>query len=375
MQRFKMYPLRSNDILQLFEWKEQINLDPPYQRLSIWDTTKKQCFIDSVINGFDIPKLYFHHISTASSETNKYKYAVIDGKQRILALWDFMSNSFPLAEDFVFFEDKTIHAGGAKYTDLMAKYPRLRARFDSFNVPITIVETDDTNFIDDLFARLNIQLSLSAAERRNALGGPLPLIIRKIGLHDFFRKSVRIRNNRFQHFDLAAKFLYLTRVNNIESTKRAALDNFVTEFRRYRDKGTPEASPKQLQALLTRTFSILNNMKSFFDSKDYLLGSQGRVTLYFHIFRIYKNANHHVPFTRQMLGRFNDELTAARKKSQRAASGAQVSMTETEIVLIDFDREKQSLNDAGALKRQYDSISKYFSSVFKVNLLSYNSSS
>ncbi len=86
----------------------------------------------------------------------------------------------------------------------MAKFPRLRARFDSFDVPVTIVQTDDVNFIEDLFARLNIQVPLTAPERRNALGGPFPLLIRKIGLHSFFTQSVRIRNNRLQHFDLAA---------------------------------------------------------------------------------------------------------------------------------------------------------------------------
>jgi hypothetical protein len=375
MARFKMYSLRSNNILQLFEWKEQIYLDPPYQRLSIWDSWKQQCFIDSVINGFDIPKLYFHQVSPASSKTNKYKYAVIDGKQRLLALWEFMSNRLPLAEDFVFFEDETVQAGGAKYEDLMAAFPRLRARFDSFDVPITIVETDDTNFIDDLFARLNVQVPLSAPERRNALGGPLPFLIRKIGLHDFFTKSARIRNDRLQHFDLAAKFLYLTRVNGIESTKKKALDNLVKEFRKYRDAGRPEVSPEELQALQARTVSILDKMKGFFDSKDWLLVSQGRVTLYFHIFRIHQSANRPVPFTKQMLERFNDELTAARKKSQRAAAGAKEPITKLEQALILFDREKQSPNDAGALKRQYDHMGEYFSTVFKVHLLSYNTSS
>lgn len=369
MARFKMYPLRSNNILQLFEWKEQIDLDPPYQRLSIWDPLKKQSFIDSVINGFDIPKLYFHQVSPASSKTNKYKYAVIDGKQRLLALWEFMSNSLPLAEDFVFFEDETIHAAGAKYEDLMAEFPRLRARFDSFDIPITIVQTDDTNFIDDLFARLNIQVPLSAPERRNALGGPLPFLIRKIGLHDFFTKSARIRNDRLQHFDVAIKFLYLTRVNGIESTKKKALDDFVKEFRKYRDTGRSEASPEQLQALEVRTVSTLDKMKGFFDSNDWLLVSQGRVTLYFHIFRIHQNANRPVPFTKQMLGQFNDEVTAARKKSQRRATGSAEELSALEQTLVAFDVEKQSPNDAGAITRQYNHFRSYFASVFNVNLL------
>lgn len=375
MARFRMYPLRTNNVLQLYEWKDQIDLDPPYQRLSIWDPRKQQCFIDSVINGFDIPKLYLHQISPASPKTKQYKYAVIDGKQRLSSLWEFMSNRLPLADDFVFFDDETIAAAGATYEDLMLRFPRLRARFDSFDVPITVVQTDDTSFIDDLFARLNIQVPLSAPERRNALGGPLPFLIRKIGLHDFFTGSVRIRNNRLQHFDLSAKFLYLTRVNEIQSTKKKALDDFVAEFRRYRDDRRPEASPEQLDALEAKTVSILDKMKGFFDLNDWLLVSQGRVTLYFHIFRIHKNANRSVPFSRHMLEQLNDDLTAARKKSQRVVAGARETTTELEQILILFDREKQSPNDAGAIKRQYDYMKEYFASAFKIHLLDYDASS
>jgi len=368
MPRFKMYPLRKNNILELYATKEQINLDPPYQRLSIWDTYKQQCFIDSVINGFDIPKLYFHQLSSPSNQANKYNYAVIDGKQRLLALWEFMSNRLPLAPDFIFFEDESIQAVGAKYQDLMAKFPRLRARFDGFDIPITIVESDDINFIEDLFARLNIQVPLSAPERRNALGGPLPFLIRKIGIHDFFIQSARIRNDRLQHFDLAAKFLYLTRVNAIESTKKKALDDFVTEFRKYRDAGRPESSPESLQALESITVSILDKMKSFFISKDGLLVSQGKVTLLFHIFRIYDNAKLPMPLTRQILEQFNEELIAARKKSQRMAGDSGEKLSAPEHTLLAFDVEKQSPNDAGALTRQYNHLRAYLAQIFNVKL-------
>ena len=108
MPRFRMRPLRSNDVHQLFEWRDEIDLDPPYQRLSVWDKEKRQTFIDSVLNGFDIPKLYFHDVEDSSR--SEYRYAVIDGKQRMQALWEFMSNQLPLADDFVFFDDPKLDA-------------------------------------------------------------------------------------------------------------------------------------------------------------------------------------------------------------------------------------------------------------------------
>lgn len=368
MARFQMYPLQTNNVIHLYQWKDRINLDPPYQRLSIWDRQKQQTFIDSVMNGFDIPKLYFHETAPSSLSAIQYRYAVIDGKQRLLALWEFMSNRLQLSQEFSFFEDEGIKAGGATYDDLMAKFPRLRARFDSFDVPVTVVQTDEESFIEDLFARLNIQMPLSAPERRNALGGPLPYIIRKIGVCPFFAESVRITNKRLQHFDMAAKFLYLTRADALESTKREALDKFVTEFRRLCERGRPEASPEAIKALEAKTRSILDAMLGFFGRNDRLLASQGRTTLYFHIFRIHQRMRRVVPFTKQMLERFNEEVTAARKKSQRLSQGAQEELTPLEQTLVFFDREKQSPNDAGALKRQYRYMRVYFASVFKIQL-------
>ncbi|MGB5925513.1 MAG: DUF262 domain-containing protein [Dehalococcoidia bacterium] len=376
MPRFKMYPLRANNILQLYEWKDQIDLDPPYQRFSIWDEGQQQCFIDSILNGFDVPKLYFYQIPPTPNQTGKYRYAVIDGKQRLYSLWRFMENELSLPKNFIFYDDESIEAGGAKYDELMSKFPRLRARFDGFDLPVTVVQTDDTDFIDDLFSRLNIQVSLSAGERRNALGGPLPFVIQKIGFHAFFQQSVRITNKRRQHFDLAAKFLYLTYVNSIESTKKKMLDEFVTKFREYRDMKQPEASPEHLQSMQSNTTKIMDKMNEFFDHKDPLLASQGRMTLYFHIFRICQESSIPVPFTKQTLEQFNDELTAARKKSQRLAAGTtKEPLSQLEQILVYFDREKQSPNDAGAIKRQYDYMSEYFQSVFKVSLPSYNKSS
>ncbi len=359
MPRFRMEALRANNILQLHQWQEQINLDPPYQRLSVWDRPKRQTFIDSILNGFDIPKLYFHDVGS-TIDSGPYRYAVIDGKQRLQALWDFMSNQLPLGRDFVFFDDPKVEAAGLTYDELMAQAPRLRARFDDFDVPVTVVQTDDENFIEDLFARLNIQVPLSAPEKRNALGGPLPFIIRKIGVSPFFREYVRIRIDRLQHFDLAAKFLYLTYVDDVSSTKRQTLDNFVSSFRKFRDEQKPQASKGNLRSLQERTESLLEEMRSFFTKKDPLLASSGRATLYFHIFRRYRQLSQAIPLTREMLEEFNELVTAARNKSQRRAAGSAEEMSDLEQTLVFFDREKQTPNDSGAIKRQYGYLRTYF---------------
>lgn len=368
MPKFRMYPLKANNVIQLHELRDQINMDPPYQRISVWDKDKQQRFIDSIINGFDIPKLYFHEVPLTSSQTGKYKYSVIDGKQRLQALWSFMQDKLPLPDDFIFYEDESLQARGMNYPELLLKYPRFRARFDSFEVPITIVQSDDENFIENLFSRLNIQVPLSAPEFRNTLGGPIPYLIRIIGVSPFFKESIEITNTRLQHFDLAAKFIYLTNADAFESTHKKILDKFVRDFKRLDQDNQINELQVKLADLKSKTLKILDTMHQFFTTRDYLLTSQGKTTLYFHIFRTYNQVNEEVPFTRQMLSQFDDELTAARKKSKRLALGARESLTELEQTLMLFDSEKQNLNNGEALKRRYEYMATYFASTFRVFL-------
>ena len=368
MPRFRMYPLRNSNVLDIYQQKELIDLDPNYQRLSIWSPENRRLFIDSVINGVDIPKLYFHLLPRSLSQGRPYKYAVIDGKQRLMALWEFMDNEVPLPSDFTYFEDESIDAGGAIYAELLERFPRLRARFDGFDLPIILVEAEDDYLVEDLFSRLNVQMPLSAAERRNAMGGPLPLAIRRVARTPFFAEAVRVKNNRYQWLDLAVKFLYLTRNEGFQSTKKKPLDEFVVSYRKARSEGREMASAGSVSGLVDRTIDIVAPMREFFNQGDSLLGSTGRITLYFHMFRLHMAQGITPSFPRQVLDRFNADVTAARLKSQRRAGGAEEPLSTEEGVLLAFDSEKQSINDGGALKRQYDLARGYFADQYEVDL-------
>ena len=359
MTRFRMYPLRANNVLELYQQFHLINLDPPYQRLSVWDVEKQARFIDSVINGVDTPKFYFHELTGSTSSSPPFRFSVIDGKQRLQALKAFMDNALKLPGDFVYFEDENYLAAGMTYDQLLTHYPILRARFDSYNVPIVLVEADDIELIEELFWRLNIQVPLSAPEKRNALGGPLPLSIRKLALNGFFKQSLRIRNDRFQHLDLSAKFIYICHANGVVDTKKVILDDFVSTMRKGRENNEAFASRKTIGALEERTTGILEMAWRYFGRNNPLLGSVGRTTLYFHIFRVCDAQDIEIPIDIKLLQRFNAEVTAARQKSQRMSRGSRESLDSSEDELLAFDREKQSPNDRGAIERQYELLRRY----------------
>ena len=70
---------------KLWTLKNRIDVDPPYQReAGLWSPEKNQLFMDSLLNQYDVPKLYFHD---RSAEKGPWAYSVIDGKQRLTAVW------------------------------------------------------------------------------------------------------------------------------------------------------------------------------------------------------------------------------------------------------------------------------------------------
>ncbi len=65
--------------------KGNIILDPDFQRREAWTSTKKSRFIESLVLGFPIPQIVL-----AESRDKKGRFIVIDGKQRLLSLQQFM---------------------------------------------------------------------------------------------------------------------------------------------------------------------------------------------------------------------------------------------------------------------------------------------
>ena len=61
--RIKRMPEQDSTVQGLAAAFERFDLQPSYQRQSeVWGEEKRQLFIDSLMNGFDVPKLYFHRL-------------------------------------------------------------------------------------------------------------------------------------------------------------------------------------------------------------------------------------------------------------------------------------------------------------------------
>jgi hypothetical protein len=102
------------------------------------------------------------------------QYAVIDGKQRLGAIFDFFDNKLRLAKDFEWTQNLDLSLSGLSYKDLLQNQPRAASKFANYNLSVMRVITDDEAKINELFVRLHRSKPLTGAETRNAMGGVVP---------------------------------------------------------------------------------------------------------------------------------------------------------------------------------------------------------
>jgi hypothetical protein len=317
--------------------REHIDLNPTYQREGgIWTLENKQLLIDTIVNGFDVPKLYMHKLSTPETvDGREIELAVIDGKQRLSAIWDFIQGRFPLSRDFAYVKQEDVDARGFTYADLAREYPEIKADFDAYSLDVVTIETDDTELIEDMFSRLNEAMPLNAAEKRNAWPGPLPAAVRDISDHPLFAAKIPFSNRRYRHYDLAAKMLFQVNTATASDTKKAYIDSFFKSF--------AQQGPEDIVGIKATCISILDAMSNVFTDRDPLLRSVGMIMLYFLAFERAVERNIVGTITRPALVQFEDLRIANRVT-------AEANIAEANYDLLEFDRYTQSPNDAVALR-------------------------
>ncbi len=72
-----------------------LDLDPPYQRRSVWNLAYRQYFIETVLLNYPAPPVFLYE---AISPQGIASYSVVDGKQRIGTVLAFVNDDFPIAE-------------------------------------------------------------------------------------------------------------------------------------------------------------------------------------------------------------------------------------------------------------------------------------
>lgn len=175
---------------KLFKRRSRYEI-PDWQRGEVWDTAKKQELIDSILRGWKLPKFYFLRTSDEIDE-----FEVVDGQQRLQAIWDFFENSIPLSE-----ESKKEYKA-SYYKDLGDV---LSDKFDDFEIEFDEISEATDEEVKEFFQRLQQGLPLTGSERLNAVHSNLRDYCRTLADHTFFIDKVAFTDKRYSYFDVVAK--------------------------------------------------------------------------------------------------------------------------------------------------------------------------
>ncbi len=223
----RLEKIRVIDICLMMDNKS-LNLEPSFQRAGgLWNTSKQIDLIDTIIKSLDVPKFYF------SKTKDNFEYEVVDGKQRLEAIYAFYKNKIKLeitkneANDMDIFDKNNTSKDFVLLSfDDLKEYSWLYKRFINFELHVMIIDEAKIYEIENFFIRLNSGVPLIESEKRYALQTTNNKNLIRLTLE--FKPDFNFTDIRKYHYDTILKMAYLSNIliiNNYELKSVKSLNN------------------------------------------------------------------------------------------------------------------------------------------------------
>ncbi|RLC83391.1 MAG: DUF262 domain-containing protein [Chloroflexi bacterium] len=145
------------EILEMFK-KKDIVINKSYQRgAGLWPDTAQTYFIDTILEGFPFPKLYFYQ--SFDRDKRKPIKEVVDGQQRLTTIKNFSEGKFKLSS-------ASENFNGLYFDDLSED---MQEKFLMYSVPVDMILAAEKPILLEMFRRMNAYTSpLNSAEKRHS---------------------------------------------------------------------------------------------------------------------------------------------------------------------------------------------------------------
>ncbi|MCK9006250.1 DUF262 domain-containing protein [Haemophilus influenzae] len=203
---------------------------PDYQRDYKWDERIASRFIESILLTLPIPYIYIADSFNENPDLDG-RVEIIDGSQRIRAIYYFVQDEFPLSElkELTELED-------FKFSDLPAGRQR---RFLRESLRIMELRSDDSEYKRDLFERINsgIKPLIPMEQRRgseSATSAFYTKVIDPCSKNELFRTLSPLSRSRRSNEDYAELVLrffgYGDKLKDYKNSVRTFLDEYFNEM-------------------------------------------------------------------------------------------------------------------------------------------------
>ena len=158
------------NLKNMYDGKNTLQMDHVIQRQSgQWegDKLKKSLLIHSLLANYPVPPIYCLKEAAGGKD---YSYSILDGKQRLTTIFDFIDGRYPLDTETpsVTIDDTVYELGGKYFTDLDTECQQELLRF---KFTIYGFEDADDDLIEEIFFRLNNSTPLSKPQKAMPLCG------------------------------------------------------------------------------------------------------------------------------------------------------------------------------------------------------------
>lgn len=257
--RIEKFQYSISHLQTLLEKRKELVLDPAFQRHNVWTEKQKSELIESILMGIPIPLMYLF-------EDQYGKKQVVDGKQRITAILDFLNDNYKLIGLKVL---KNLN--GSYFKDLNLKTQGI---FEDYQLLCYIIQPPTPERVKyDIFDRVNRGgTSLNKQEMRNALyGGKCTKLLKEISQSCEFKKATgeSIKNKRMKdHYAILRMLAFMLLRNNLIPQDagieyKGDIDDFLAKFMKYINlKAETEfisSSKKLLLRSLSQSYNILGS--------------------------------------------------------------------------------------------------------------------
>ena len=206
------------ELKRQYEKRDNLILNPEFQRENVWTKRQKSELIESILMGIPLPIIYF-------SQNSEGKLQVVDGKQRLTALFDFLNNKFPLSELYTLENLK-----GKKFDDLDGYH---QSELEDYQLIAYVIKSPTPERVKfDIFDRVNRGgTKLNNQEMRNALYfGKSTQLLKSLTDNNYFLKATdhSINTERMKDRYMILRFIafYL-----LETKKLKDKNNRLIEYR------------------------------------------------------------------------------------------------------------------------------------------------
>ena len=181
----------------------KIDFNHIIQRSYVWERARKSALIESMILGYPIPAVFAKRMDDGSGKRGSNTYFIMDGKQRLSTVKEFLNDEFALTNlsPITYFdteEDKEVEVdiSGMKFSELP---DGLKDFLSTVTFSVTYFDNLTKDEEKELFKRLNAGKPLSTKSRTLASAKNIEELL-DLGSHELFEQMLteKSRDNKNQ---------------------------------------------------------------------------------------------------------------------------------------------------------------------------------